>query len=465
MSFGAIVTWPFAWLMINLYELFSNYGLAVIAFALVIKLILLPFQMKSKRSMMRTARLTPLVNEIQKKYEGNKQKAQMEVSKLYKEEKINPMSGCLWSLIPFPILIALYSVIRQPLTSMMRLGAETITAIESKITSLGLTLPEASNAYREIQMTDIIHQNWSSFAGMDPGLVDIDYGFLGLNLGSQPEWNFFAKVDWSDSSVWLPALGLFLIPVISAALSYFSMKISNKTNPTAQQTQGSMKGMMLIMPLISLYIGFVMPAALGVYWIAGSVFAIIQDLILNKYYGKKLDAEDAVRMEKYRAKEAELEKKRLETEKLREAGTTKVNKNTSKKKLQTAERTKEEVRDAASRAEEKAKRKAALGIVDEIPQSQVGNRRFARGRAYVEDRFVNPEGAEEATAAAAAAAEIDEEVDKEYGFEPETLAAEIAAETAENAECAQSAETAEGAETAPESTENAPGDSDSKAEE
>lgn len=456
MSFGAIVTWPFAWLMLNLYELFSNYGLAVIAFALVIKLILLPFQMKSKRSMMRTARLAPLVNEINKKYEGNKQKAQMEVSKLYKEEKINPMSGCLWSLIPFPILIALYSVIRQPLTSMMRLGTEAIATIESKITAIGAVLPEATNAYREIQMTDIIHQNWSAFSGIDPNLVDIDYSFLGLNLGQQPQWNFFTNVDWGDSSVWLPALGLFLIPVISAALSYFSMKISNKSNPTAQQAQGSMKGMMLIMPLVSLYIGFVMPAALGIYWIAGSVFAILQDLILNKYYNKKLDAEDAVRMEKYRAKEAELEKKRLETEKLREAGATKVNKNTSKKKLQTAEKTKEEARDASARAAEKAKRKAALGIVDVIPESQVGNRRFARGRAYVEDRFENPEGAEEATAAAAAAAEIDEEVDKEFGFEPDTLDAEIAAENSKAA--AEGQEAAENNESAAAENEEKPGE-------
>ena len=124
---------------------------------------------------------------------------------------------------------------------------------------------------------------------------------------------------------------------------------------------------------------------------------------LNKYYTKQLDAEDAERRERISARDTELEKKRLETEKLRAGGATERNKNTSKKKIQSIEKAQNDERLAAERAQEKARRRAAAGLPEkDIPASQVGNRRYACGRAYVEDRFSNPEGAEEATREAAA---------------------------------------------------------------
>lgn len=438
MSFTAIITWPFSWLLLTLYEFVSNYGLAVILFALVVKIILLPFQMKSKRSTMRTTRLTPLMKELEKKHEGNKQKYQEEVAKLYKEEKINPMSGCLWTLIPFPILIALYSVIRQPFTRLMRLTAENITTITDRLVNMGLyTVTDKVDAYHEITLANLVHQNFPQFQDISDKLVDLDFNFLGMNLGQRPELNFFSKVDWSDSASWAPALGLFLIPIISALLSYLAMKVSMASTSGVQAQQGGMKGMMLVMPLMSVYICFVMPAALGIYWIANSVFGMIQDYVLNKHYNKILDAEDAERNARLKAQEEELERKRLETERLRESGATERNKNTSKKKLQAAQKTQNEERLAVERAAEKAARRAAMGITDETPASQVGNRRFARGRAYVDDRYENPEGADEATKAAAALSEIDEQVDNEFD------AAEREAEKTEEAESEISAEDGE----------------------
>ena len=102
-----------------LYELTGNYGAAIFLFAFVVKVVLLYFSAKSKKSMMRQTRFTPYLKELEARYEGNKQKYQEEVAKLYKEEGINPMGGCLWSLIPFPILLALYQAIRKPITIMM----------------------------------------------------------------------------------------------------------------------------------------------------------------------------------------------------------------------------------------------------------------------------------------------------------------------------------------------------------
>ncbi len=393
MSFSSIVTWPFSWLLLTLYELVKNYGLAIFLFALVVKLLLLPFQMKSKRSTMRTSRLNPILKELEKKHGDDKRKYQEEVAKLYKEEGINPMSGCIWTLIPFPILIALYSVIRQPLTSLMRIGADALAQVKDVIVSLGMTVPTGS--YGELEMVNIINENQAAFQGISNKLVNLDFSFLGMNLSVVPSYNVFA-FDWSDPAAWGVSVGLFMIPVISALTSYVAMKVSMAGNPQAEMQQGSMKSMNMIMPLMSIFICFTMPAALGVYWIFNSVLGMAQDYLLNRHFNKILDAEDAERRERMRAREEELESKRLETERLRAEGATERNKNTSKKKLQTAEKTQNEERVAAEKAAEKAERKAALGISDDTPASQVGTRKFARGRAYVEERFEVGSGEEPA---------------------------------------------------------------------
>ena len=419
----ATITKPFAWLMVKLYELTGNYGLAVILFALAVNLVLTPFMAKSKKSMMRSTRLQPRIQELQRRHEGNPQKLNQEMQNLYREEGVNPMSGCLWSLSPFPILIALYSVIRQPITRMMFAAQDVVTTLQDYFVASGLyTVPAKADAYVEIKLANLAHEHWDAvttdLAGKIDGLLDVDFGFLGLNLGSQPQWNFFVKTDWSDVSVWLPALGLFLIPFISAALSWLSMKVSNAANPQQDaQTQASMKTMNLMMPLMSIWICFVMPAAMGIYWIANSVFGMVRDFILTKVYKRKLDEEDAERQAMRSAREKELEEKRLETERLRAEGKTEKNANTSKKKIQANEKQKQDERKAALDKADRAARRERLGIKEEEkPASQVGNRRYARGRAYVADRFTNPENAEAATLAAAAASEgeapIDESVEE-----------------------------------------------------
>ena len=417
----ATITKPFAWLMVWLYQVTGSYGLAVIFFALTVNLIMTPFMAKSKKSMMRSTRLQPMIQEIQRRHEGNPQKMNQEMQKLYQEEGVNPMSGCLWSLIPFPILIALYSVIRQPLTRMMFVAQDFVTTLQDFFVGQGwYTVPERASAYVEINLADLVHNHWDAIqAGMtniDPNLIDVNFRFLGLNLGDQPRWNFFLNTNWSDSSVWLPAFGLFLIPFISAGLSWASMKLSTAMNPTAQQnqqTQASMNTMNLMMPMMSIWICFVMPAAMGIYWIANSVFGMAREYVLSSVYKKQLDKEDAERQERRAAREKELEAKRLETERLKAEGKTEKNVNTSKKKIQANEKQKSDERKAAIERAERAARRERLGIKEpEKPASQVGNRRYARGRAYVPDRFTNPEAAEEATLAAAAESELGVSIDE-----------------------------------------------------
>lgn len=390
----ATITKPFAWLLLQYYELTGSYGWAIILFALTVNLVLMPFMAKSKKNMMRTSRLQPRLQELQKKHEGNQQKLNEETSRLYREEHINPMSGCLWSLIPFPILIALYSVIRQPLTRMLYMTEEAVATLQTFLSNSGwYTAATKTDAYYEIQLLQTTHEHWdavmsSDIAGQLQGLQNIDFSFLGLNLGAKPQWNFFSHVDWGVVGDWLPALCLFLIPFFSAFMSWVSMKVSNMANPPDPKTQASMKSMNLVMPLMSIWICFIMPAALGIYWIANSLFGMIRDYVLTMHYKHKLDKEDEERLLSRSQREKELEEKRLETERLKAEGKTNVNANTSKKKMQAQERQEAEARRAAAEKAEREERRKRKGIkTGEKPDSQVGNRRYARGRAYVADRF------------------------------------------------------------------------------
>lgn len=427
----ATITKPFAWLMVKLYELTGNYGLAVIFFALLVNLILAPFMGKSKKSMMRTTRLQPKIQELQRRHEGNQQKLQQEMQKLYQEEGISPMSGCLWSMLPFPILIALYSVIRQPLSRMMFVAEETLAKLSSHF---AIAAEGRSAAYAEIQIVDKLHADFSGIVSQlginDPKLIDIDLAFLGMNMGDQPRLGAILEIGQGDVSVWLPALGLFLIPFISAFLSWVSMKVSAAGSPQDPSTAASMQTMNLMMPLMSIWICFSMPAAMGIYWIANSVFNMIRDIIFTKIFKKQLEKEDAERIAARSAREKELEEKRLETERLRAEGKTVKNTNTSKKNIRAQEKQQLDERKAALEKEERAARRERLGIKEvEKPASQVGNRRYARGRAYVPDRFSNPENAEAATIAALAESENAESID--LSVEEEAI---VAAELAEAVE-------------------------------
>ena len=396
----SIITVPFSWLLMQFYDLCGNIGGAVILFALAVNLILLPFMAKSKKSMMHQSRLQPRIQQLQAKHGGNPQILNQEMSKLYREEGVKPMAGCLWSLIPFPILIALYSVIRKPLTVMMGLSAESVTLIQTTLENMGLLnvaeMTSRQETYLEITLTQLCHEHFSELSGLVDGLKDISYNFLGMNLGATPQV-FFWNAEGFGTGNWWPVFGLFLIPFVSALVSWLSMKLSMSMNPATgtdaqtQQMQATNKSMQLMMPLMSLWIGFTMPGAMGVYWIFNYLFKMVRDAILTKHYKKKLYEDDAEWRERERQRElaeAEQERRRAEAERRKAAGEILENKNISKKKLQAAEKQKAAELKAAAIAADKAARRERLGIEEaEAPASQVGSRRYARGRAYDPDRF------------------------------------------------------------------------------
>ncbi len=360
-ALGKMISVPFAALLRWLYAFTGSYGLAIILFALVVKLIVLPFQMKSKRSMVRMGRLSGKQQELQKKYANNQQKYNEELQKLYMEEGINPMGGCLWSFLPLFILIPLYSIIRQPITYFMGLSDQVLTSLRETAMGLGyvpqMVNDTAYNAYEQVGLSHFISQHWDGFAGTD-GLIQLRYSFLGIDLSAQPQSAF------SNFAFTWPAIALILVPVVAAGLQYVQTIIMNKSN--GQPMQGSMKMMNIMMPLMSLWICFSMPAALGLYWIVNSLFAMIQEAILGKFYTQKINAEE----EEREAKREAARKLRMEEAKKRAA---------EQKELE------------AKKPKKPQPQKTGEKKPSTTEAGRVGERPYARGRSYQEDRYENKE--------------------------------------------------------------------------
>lgn len=383
--FSTIGYWicvPFAWLVRLFYNLTGSYGVALILFTLVLKLILMPFQMKSKKSMMRMSRMSGKMQEIQKKYANNQAKMNEEMQKFYQEEGFNPMSGCLWSFLPFPILIALYSIIRQPITHFMMLSEDVVQQLVNAATSAGLDMSQIVQmkdgaavvtdgvtqltAYGQINLANLISSQLPDAAANIDGWINVNYNFLGLNLATNP-WDAVTHFTMSWATI-----GLILIPIIAGGSQFLLTKFMTRTQPTPEGPgAGSAKMMMWFMPLFSVYIAFMMPAALGVYWIAQSAFSAVQELVMGKFFTKKLEEEEAAR---YEARQAERQKrieegKRRQEEQRRESS-------------QSQKLTLKEKRKAAQEAKAAKAKKSST-----TEAGRVGDRPYARGRSYKADRY------------------------------------------------------------------------------
>lgn len=371
---------PFGYVLEFFYNFFNNYGVALILFSLAVKIVLLPMSMKSKKSMMKTSRLQPLVKQIELACGDDKQKYNQQVQQLYKDEGVSMFGGCLWSLIPLLILIPLYNVIREPLEYILHLGAKQIEALKPIVTASG-----ADQGYWQYAAAS----NIETFgAGIVEGVKNLNLTFLGVDLGQTPDWKIWNMSTWSE-------IGGALFPLVSGGLNYLSMFISQKMNNTVirdengekdeatAKTAQTGKGMTMMMPLISVFFGFIMPLGISVYWIAQSAFGIIQDVILTKHYRKIYDAEDAVKREKAAARaEEEAERERIRAAK-RAANPNGIKENTSKKKQQLREK---QERDAAAKDFVKVQNSLADPSEEAYPGGEPG-RPYARGRAYSADHY------------------------------------------------------------------------------
>ena len=365
---GIILT-PFAWLLMLFYDFSQNYGIALILFALVIKLVLFPFNLKGKKSMIQMNLLSSKMQQLQKQYGKDRERYNLEIQKLYEKEKVNPMSGCLWSFIPIIFLMVLYGIIREPLTYLMNVPADMIETV-AEITGVANsgTYPQIAmlKAIADPAVLEQVKAALGESAGA--GLFSMNVEFLGINLANIPQLNFWSA---EGGLVW-GNIGLFLLPLVSVGTSLLSMYVSMKTNQMNRggeqndQMAKTNRTMMIFMPIMSLWIGFTVPAGLSIYWIAQYIFSIFQELICGRLLKKDY--------ERARAEAAERERQEKEDEKRRK----------EEARLERQRRLEEEKKNRGKKKPKKAE-PTEPGINKD--DSRIGIRAYARGRAYDPNRF------------------------------------------------------------------------------
>lgn len=278
----------------------GSYALALLLYALLFKLLFLPFAIKQQKNQIKMAKLAPKIELIKAKYRGRTdqptmQKMQQEIMEFQQKEGYSPFSGCLPLLLQLPIIMFLYGIITKPLTFICGWGDK----IEAIKTALGET---AANITDEIKLIGEIMKNPGALSAieLDAGLIPNFEIFGGwLNLAEQPN---ITSPSW-----------LVLIPIVAAALTWLSMFLSRKwnSNPMTMtqgqdaQAQASMKMMDLIMPAMTLFIAFNFSGMLGLYWIYQSALGILQTFIISRAMPLPKYTEEELREMKKAQKAAE----------------------------------------------------------------------------------------------------------------------------------------------------------------
>ncbi len=335
------------WIFIALSKIgIPSIGLSIILFTIIIYLLLMPLTYKQQKFSKLQAKMNPELQQIQAKYKGKKDNDSMlaqqeEIKALYAKYGVSQTGSCVQLLIQFPIMIALYRVIYSlpayvdqvraafyPLVEELRTtsgAAEFLQTLKSatqyskQFTNESFT--SGNTEYIENTFIDVLNKassaDWTSLTDKFSGLTDsINHthsllgqynNFLGLNIGDTP--SYMVTTAFANKS-FLLFIGALAIPCISALTQWISMKLmpqaaptSNDPNDQAAQMANSMKTMNMMMPIMSLFFTFTLPAGLGLYWIAGAVVRTIQQIFINKHIDKMdIDAQIAKNTEKYQKK-------------------------------------------------------------------------------------------------------------------------------------------------------------------
>ena len=288
---GAIAN-LFGYLLNFLYNTFNNYGIAIIVFSVILRIILIPVTIFQQKSMKKSAELQEKMKEIQKKYKNNPEKLNQETMNLYKTEKVNPLSGCLSSILQIIIILSVFWLVSKPLTYMKKVPQDTINNYVTEIKEAG----SSTSAYQEI---DVIKQK-----GQQDENVNINLDFFGIDLSMVPNAN-------------MKDLKVYIIPVLYVLTSFLSMKLTNKQAKTkkkktlaiAEKSQDSKENiekeekdpaeeaaesmelmsnsMNYMFPIMAIPISFVTPLGLALYWLVSNVLIMIERVIIDKVFDKK----------------------------------------------------------------------------------------------------------------------------------------------------------------------------------
>ena len=279
----------FGYLLNALYNVFSNYGIAIIIFSVILRIVLIPITIKQQKSLKKSAELQEQMKEIQRKYKNNPEKLNQETIDLYKREKLSTFAGCFSSIIQLIIILSVFWLVSQPLTYMKKIDANVINDYKTQLQQEG-----NQSTYAEIA---IINRY-----GAGDERVRLNMDFLGLDLSKVPSSNLS---DWT----------VYIIPLLYVISSVASIKITNSFNKKKKTDQKAItdgsnaqstdepneleameamnKNMMYMLPLMSVFIAFIAPLGLALYWFISNVLIIIEKIIIDSVMKHKEEKENA----------------------------------------------------------------------------------------------------------------------------------------------------------------------------
>lgn len=300
--FNAVAS-AMGYLMNFIYSITQNYGLAIILFTILIKLLLLPLTIKQQKSLEKTQELQPLVQELQRKYGNDQQKFAEEYQKLLKEKNMNMMSGmgcsgCLIQLIQIPIIFGMLYMMASPLTNILKLDTTEIEKYKQEVQEIkkqeaivqinenasNYTEQELAELLKKAEETDYMSGRYYEIEIMDRiNIIDMD--FLGINLCDITIYN---KANWT----------LWIIPLLSCLCTFITTKLMPKPNqqkstnakpedksmvPTADDIpMPDMRVMNAMMPIMTGYVAAIVPQGVGLYWVTSNLIGVIQQVVLKK---------------------------------------------------------------------------------------------------------------------------------------------------------------------------------------
>lgn len=304
----------FGYILNFFYELINNYGIAIIIFSVLLRLLLIPITIKQQKTMKKSAKMQEKMKEIQIKYKNNPEKLNQETIELYKTEKFSPFSGCFSAILQLLIILSVFWMVSQPLTYMKKVDKQVIDDYKTKITEENggqkITYPEIEiiskieKEYKEID-TQLVKQeveNKQELQDKKEAIekMRINMEFLGLDLSMVPTQNLN---NWK----------VYVIPVLYVITSFISIKITTNAQKKANQKkdiivdetgkensdemldsmQQMNNSMLYMMPIMSISIAAIAPLGLALYWLVSNILMIIERIIINKFMEAREEEEDA----------------------------------------------------------------------------------------------------------------------------------------------------------------------------
>lgn len=291
----------FGYILNFIYNIVQNYGLAIIIFSVLVKLLMIPISVKQQKTMKKSTKIQAKMKELQFKYKNNPEKLNQETMELYKSENMSPFSGCLSAIVQLILLFAVFYLVRSPLTYMKKVEADVISKYTKVIKEYKLS---ENSAYPEIdvireidnirnlknneniEQTEEERTDLAEIKEEELENLKINMDFLGLNLAQVPT----KSSDWKA----------YIIPILYVVISVISMRITNPTSskpkPVENKDEKSLtkpeeefdpmaqmnKNMNMMFPIMYLAVALIAPLGLALYWLMNSLLMIVERLALNK---------------------------------------------------------------------------------------------------------------------------------------------------------------------------------------